>query len=71
METKYDEEVDILYIRLKKGEFAKNKKLDDLTILDLDKKGDVLGIEILDASKRIEVESFNKIEIKKLKSITH
>lgn len=53
MEIVYDKKTDALYIELKKGVFAKNKKIDDLTILDLDKKRDILGIEILDAKKRI------------------
>ncbi len=70
METKYDEEVDVLYIKLKRGEFAKNKKLDDLTILDLDEEGNVLGIELLDASKRIPAEALDKFQVKKIRPIT-
>lgn len=52
MEIDYDKEADAVYITLRKETFAKNKKVDDFTILDLDKKGNVLGIELLEASKR-------------------
>ena len=44
MKIKYDEEADAMYIELKKGDFAKNDNL--------------LGIEILDASKKIQLKSF-------------
>ena len=53
MKISYDKEADAMYVEFSRGKFAKNKRVDDLTILDLDKKGNVLGIEILDASKRI------------------
>ena len=52
MEIKYDKDADAMCIRLRKGIFCKNKKLDDFTILDLDKEGNILAIEILDVSKR-------------------
>lgn len=47
MEMKYDPDADAAYIRVKKGKFHHTKKLDDNTILDLDKDGNVLGIELL------------------------
>lgn len=66
MEIKYDKEVDIIDIILRKGTFHTNKKIDERTILDLDKEGNILSIEILDASKRkINLPDFD-IHIKKL-----
>ena len=47
MKITYDKDADAMFIELKEGEFAKNKKLNDYTILDLDKDGNLLGIEIL------------------------
>ena len=35
MEIIYDKEVDAMYIEFRKGEFAKNKKIDDFTIMTL------------------------------------
>lgn len=65
MEINYDKEADAMYIELRKGEFAKNKKIDDFTILDLDKQGNVLGIELLEVSKRIPQESLS-VHVKNL-----
>lgn len=67
MEIEYDKEADAMYIEFNKGEFAKNKKIDDFTILDLDKKGNILGIEMLEVSKRIPAESISKIVVKNIK----
>jgi len=49
MEVSYDKKADALYISLRKGRFNKNEQADDTTILDLDKKGNPLEIELLDA----------------------
>ena len=53
MEINYDKEADAMYIEFRKGDFSKNKKIDDFTVVDFDEKGNLLGIELLDASKRI------------------
>jgi len=66
MEITYDKEADALYIEFRKGEFSKNKKIDDFTIIDLDKDENILGIEILEASKKIPIESLSKIYLKNL-----
>jgi uncharacterized protein YuzE len=60
MEISYDKEADAMYIEFRKGEFAKNRKIDDFTIIDLDKEENILGIELLDASKRIPPESLSQ-----------
>lgn len=64
MEINYDRDADALYIEFRKGDFAKNKKIDDVTIIDLDKQGNILGIELLDVSKRIPLESLSEIHVK-------
>ena len=64
MEISYDKNVDAMYIRLRKGDFAKNKVIDDLTIFDLDSKGNLLGIELLDASKRFSKKSLQEVHVK-------
>lgn len=66
MQISYDKEADAVYIEFRRGEFAKNKKIDDLTIIDLDKKGNILGIELLDASKRTPKKSLLKVSVKNL-----
>lgn len=66
MEINYDEEADAIYIKLAEGSFLKNKKIDDTTILDLGENDAVLGIEILDVSKRLPKESLSKVLVKNL-----
>lgn len=69
MEITYDKEADAMYIEFRKGEFAKNKKIDDFTIIDLDENDNILGIEFLDVSKRIPLESLSEINFKNLVKI--
>ena len=66
MEISFDKEADAMYIEFRKGEFAKNKKIDDFTIIDLDKEGKLLGIELLEVSTRIPIESLSEIHLKNL-----
>lgn len=69
MEISYDKEADAMYIEFRKGKFAKNKKVDDFTIIDLDKEGNMLGIELLDVSKRIPIESLSEVNVKNLLAV--
>ncbi|MBI5392927.1 DUF2283 domain-containing protein [Candidatus Woesearchaeota archaeon] len=64
MEISYDKQADAMYIEFRKGRFAKNKKVDDSTIIDLDKDNNILGIEILEAAKRIQLDTLSKVHIK-------
>ena len=66
MEISYDKQADAMYIEFRKGEFSKNKKVDDFTIIDLDKEGNLLGIELLEVSTRIPTESLSEIHFKNL-----
>ena len=47
MKIKYDPEADAMYIKVRKGKFDHNKKVDEDVILDCDKDGNILGIELL------------------------
>ena len=53
MEIKYDKKIDAKYVRIKKAKIARTKKEQDWLLFDCDKNGDVLGVEILDASKHL------------------
>lgn len=52
MKIKYDSEVDILLIELSESEIYESDEPKPGVILDYDKEGNILRIEILDASKR-------------------
>ena len=69
MEISYDKEADAMYIEFRKGEFSKNKKIDSSTVIDFDKNGNILGIELLDASRRIPKKSLSEVNVKNILAI--
>lgn len=62
MKFEYDKLVDALYLRLTHGKVAKTVRLKDRLNVDVDKKGNILGIEILDASTQIPKTKINKAQ---------
>jgi len=54
MKVTYDPEVDILRIVFKDIDIEESDEEKPGMILDYDKDGNIVGMEILDASKRIE-----------------
>jgi len=63
MKIIFDREADAVYIELGEGDFASNKIIDSKTIIDLDKKGKILGIELLDVSKSISKDFLSNISV--------
>ncbi len=70
MEISYDKEADAMYIEFRKGDFFKNKKVDDFTIIDLDEDGKILGIELLNVSEQIPAESLSEVNVKNLLAVS-
>ena len=65
MNINFDPAVDILYIQFQPSakKAVETIKLRDGILIDIDKKGHVFGIEILDASHRIPTEELNNVNI--------
>lgn len=59
--VEYDSKADALYIWLRKARYEISEELAENVIIDLDKSGRIIGIEILDASKNLGKELVNKI----------
>lgn len=53
MKIRYDKKIDAMYISLAKGKYDSTRKISDVILVDEDKNGKVLGIEILDATENI------------------
>lgn len=51
MKIKYDKKTDSVYIEMSEGKYEVSRKVSESVLVDEDKKGKVLGIEILDAKK--------------------
>lgn len=64
MKISYDKQADAIYIAFKKGVFGSNKKIDDATVIDMDKEGKLLGIEFLSASKRIPPQEIADVKVR-------
>ncbi len=54
MKVKYDEEVDVLTIEFSDSPVEESDEDKPGVILDYDKEGNIVGIEILNASKRVQ-----------------
>ena len=67
MKLEYDKEVDAGYIyivdKIKEGEAVKTIELNPNIILDFDKGGKLLGIEVLNASKILKKDVLMKSKI--------
>lgn len=47
MKVTYDVEADAAYIKLQKGNIYKTRKISDKVLVDVDRRGEVLGVELL------------------------
>lgn len=61
MKISYDKMADALYIYLRKGKVAKTKKVTTRFLIDVDKKGNILGIEMLDVSRQIPKKEIGRV----------
>ncbi len=66
MKIIFDKEADAVYLEFASGEFDSNKRIDDNTIIDLDKNNNILGIELLSVSKRIPKDFLSNVKIENL-----
>ena len=66
MKMQYDSKIDAVYIELAKGTYSNTRKVSDVILVDEDRRGKVLGIEILDAAKNIPAFDPKKISIQTL-----
>ena len=62
MKIKYDKKVDALYFSLAKGKYSESVKVSENVMVDKDSKGNILGIEVLDATESIP--AFNPKDVK-------
>lgn len=68
MTISYDKEIDAKYISVKKGKVFETKPYAEDVFIDLNEKGEILGIEILNASQNLigfqtQNEQYQVIEI--------
>jgi len=66
MKIEYDKEVDALYIRLQEKHVNRTVEIEEGINIDLDKKGKLIGIEILDATERYSLSDIFNIATENL-----
>ena len=66
MKIEYDKEADALYIQLREASVEDNIDIEEGVTVDLDEKKHIVGIEILDASKRLSLKDLVNITIENL-----
>lgn len=55
MRVNYDKNKDALSIRFSRGSYDQSREVEDGIIFDYDKKKKLVGIEVLDASRRLDL----------------
>jgi uncharacterized protein YuzE len=63
MKINYDKEVDALNVSIRPGIVAKTMEVAPEVLLDVDKKGRILNLEILGAREKVGARNFNTIHI--------
>ena len=59
MKIQYFQDTDTLYIEFKKAEVAETRDLDENTLLDVDREGNICGITVEHASQRTDIPRFS------------
>jgi uncharacterized protein YuzE len=62
MRLKIDKESDALYFRLDEAEIVQSEEVEPGVILDFDKDGRLIGIEILSLSSRFSLEKLRVLQ---------
>ncbi len=66
MKITYDPEADALYIELRDARPADSVDIEEGVTVDLDSAGHIIGLEVLDASKRLTPEELANIHYENL-----
>jgi uncharacterized protein YuzE len=66
MKIEYSKNIDALYIRLREATTGDSIDIEQGVTIDLDDQGHIVGIEILDASEKMEISDLVNISIENL-----
>lgn len=66
MKIEYSKDADALYVSFREVNVAKSKEVEEGVVIDLDDKGHIVGIEILDASRRLTARELVNVNIENL-----
>ena len=66
MKIEYSKEADAIYVYFKEEYVAKSKEIEDGVVVDFDEKCQLIGIEVLDVSKRFKLSDIANVNIENL-----
>jgi uncharacterized protein YuzE len=66
MKIEYSKDADALYVYFREDYVAKSKEIEDGIVIDFDKDGQIIGIEVLDASQRFSLSDIVNVSIENL-----
>jgi uncharacterized protein YuzE len=66
MRIEYSKNIDALYIKLREAEIGDSVDIEEGVTVDLDEKGHIVGVEILDASEKMDISDLVNINIENL-----
>lgn len=66
MKIEYSKDVDALYIKLREAKISDSRDIEEGVTVDLDENGHIVGLEILDASEKMDITDLVNISIENL-----
>jgi uncharacterized protein YuzE len=66
MKIQYSKEDDAIYVYFKEEYVAKSKEIEDGVVIDFDKNGQIIGIEVLDVSQRFSLADIANVSIENI-----
>lgn len=66
VKIEYDPEADALYVQIREARADDNIDIEEGVTVDVDENKHIVGVEILDASKRLSASDLSSITIQKL-----
>ena len=66
MKIEYSKEADAIYVYFKEEFVANSKEIEDGVVIDFDKEGQLIGIEVLDVSQRFSLSDIVNVNIENL-----
>lgn len=66
MKIEYSKDVDALYIKLREAKITDSMDIEEGVTVDIDEKGHIVGLEILDASEKMNISDLVNISIENL-----
>ncbi len=66
MKIEYSKDVDALYIKIRDAKIVDSMDVEKGVTIDMDEKGHIVGIEILDASEKLNPSELTNISIENI-----